>query len=326
MPLFSAFTPFGMLEFSAAPSSAEVAYLGLVKSLGGGVAMDFSEGSHNRASAYAKAMAVGAAECAIRRAGNELHPETSYEMLPIHEKNLGIVANYNDSTPTRRAVAGAKNKARRGSRPESLYSALTTLLGTDFVDVYSVPRTSATKWPSTVGAAPALYARTDIAAKTLKITDPIAPDFATSGVVTVPYTNWDTTRPDELAVVGDRLVIECEIPGGAEIVSVSAVAGTGTSRTFTATFTKAHAKDCSATNRSTPMQLSTKRHLMVVLKVFAAQNIETRRKVNDLMRSIVRGVTTWTIVHEYVDGYGGFFIHQLDVNALDTTPLISFYR
>jgi len=142
----------------------------------------------------------------------------------------------------------------------------------------------------------------------------------------VPYQNWDTSQADELVSVADKLLVEGEIPGGSEIITVTAVAGTGTSRTFTATFTKPHARYCSATTRQTPFQMSTRRHMLVILKSLPAVNIETRRKVNDIMRSMVRGVSTWSIVREYTNGYGGFFIHQLGVDALDANLLASFFR
>jgi cytochrome c-type biogenesis protein CcmH/NrfF len=64
----------------------------------------------------------------------------------------------------------------------------------------------------------------------------------------------------------------------------------------------------------------------VVLKVAAAKRLETRRKVNTLMQAVVRGVSTWSVVHEYVDGYGAFVAYQADVDALDANILSSFAR
>lgn len=326
MPLLSAFTPCGLFEFTGEVARAETLYRTFVAALGGGAALSFEPGTHNRADAYATAMVVAEADASLRRAGNELHPETAYEMLPAHEDALGITPGFYDSVAERRSAASARNKASRGSREEALDGALSTLLGADFVASYIIPLADKEMWPATYGTAPALFTRPDTIAKTLRLLDPIAPDFATSGVVTVPYENWDTGRADELVVKGDRLLIEGEIPDGAEIVTVTGVEGSGLARAFTATFTKPHALGASATNKPTPIGWSTRRHILIVLKTAAARDVEKRRKVHDLLTRMVRAVTTWSIVHDAIDGLGLMTAYQLDVDSLDTTPLANLVR
>jgi hypothetical protein len=323
---FSAFDPFGLSTFSGDKPLAESLYTAINAAVGGGKAFDVTEGTDIEATNFADAIAIACAQQTLRRAAANLDPATAYEKLPQHEAAFQVVPKPTATVPERRAILAAKNLISRGSREEALVAALTTLLGSDFVAIYPIPVADAQKWPTSIGAAPGMYSRLDIPAKTLRLLDPIAPDFATSGVVTVPYENWDTTAGDELLTVGDKVVVECEIPGGAEVVTVTAVAGSGSTRTFTATFTKPHARNCSATTRPTPIQFSTKRHYLVVLKVAAARNVETRRKVHELMAAIVRGVSTWNIVHEYVDGYGGFQSYALDTDSLDTNILTSFFR
>jgi hypothetical protein len=323
---FSAFAPFGLSEFSGDEPMAEGIYRAISTAIGGGKAFDLAEGTDVEATNFADAIAIACARQALVRAKLNLDPATATEKIPQHEEAFVVTPPATATIPERRAVLAAKNLAARGSREEAITTALQTMLGTDFVALYVVPTGSLQRWPSSVGGAPGLYSRVDIPAKTLRTLDPIAPDFATSGVVTVPYENWDTTQADELLTVGDRVVVDCEAVALGEVVTVTAVAGSGTSRTFTATFTKAHPQGCSVTTRQTPLQLSTKRHYLVVLKVAAAKRLETRRKVNTLMQAVVRGVSTWSVVHEYVDGYGAFVAYQADVDALDANILSSFAR
>jgi hypothetical protein len=322
---FSAFAPFGLSEFSSAEPIAETIYRGINSAIGAGKAFDVTEGTDIEATNFADAIAIACAQTTLTRAKLNIYPETAYEKLPAHEAAFQVSPEVNSTVPERRAILAAKNLASRGSREEALVTGLRTLLGSDFVHLYSVPVADREVWPTTIGGAPGLYSRVDIPAKTLRLLDPIAPDFSVSGSVKVPYENWDTSQADETIAVGEELVIEPEIPGGAEVVTVTASSVESGVRYLTATFTRPHPNDCAATTRQTPIQTSTKRHFLVVLKVAAAQNVENRRKVHELMRSVVRGVSTWSIVHEYIDGYLGFQPYALDTDALDANILTSFF-
>lgn len=324
MPLLSAFTPFGLLEFSGAPSSAETIYRALSSASGAGEALSAEEGTEVEAETFADAMAFAFARQSVERCARNTVGATSTELLGIHEETFGISPPARATIPERQATVAAKELVSRGSRPEALDAVLRTLLGDDFVASHVV--VSPTKWPAANGGAPGLYSRIDVPAKTIRLLDPIAPDFAVPGVVTVPYENWDTNAGDEYLILGERILVDSEVPGAAEIVTVTAVAGTGASRTFTATFTKAHPKGVSATTRHTPLRFSTRRHILIVLKQAAALNPATRRKVNDTMSVVVRGVTTWSIVHDYVDGSASFVSYSMDADALDTNLLATFDR
>ena len=322
---FSAFAPFGLSEFSSAEPIAETIYRSMNTAIGGGMAFDLTEGTDVEATNFADSIAIACAQAALTRAKLNLYPETAYEKLPAHEAAFMVSPDPDATVPERRAIVAAKSLASRGSREEAVVTGLQTLLGSDFVHLYSVPFADRELWPTTVGGAPGLYSRVDIPAKTLRLLDPIAPDFSVSGSVKVPYENWDTSQSDETVAVGEELVIEPEVPGGAEVVTVTASSVESGVRYLTATFTKPHPNDCAATTRQTPIQWSTKRHFLVVLKVAAAQNVENRRKVHELMRSVVRGVSTWSIVHEYIDGYLGFQSYALDTDALDANILAAFF-
>lgn len=330
MPRFSAFTAFGFLRFSAADSRAKDVYQTLARAIGKDDAFSLEEGTETEAEIYADAMTIAAASVTLDRVEKNIHPETAYEKLPAHERAFDVIPGRDATIAQRRAVLAAKNLIPRGSRPEAIDAAMRALLGDKFVTVHVTPVGSAleTKWPATDGASPGLYSSPEYSAKTIRLLDPVAPDFSVSPLVTVPYGNWDSSQPEDILVVGEKMVVECEIPGAAEVVTVleSSAGVNGGPRTFRASFTKAHGEGCSATTRPTPMQLTTAHHILVVLKRAAALSADTRREVNELMRRIARGVWTWSIVHEYVDGYGGFVSYQLDVDPLDTNLLATFMR
>jgi hypothetical protein len=154
----------------------------------------------------------------------------------------------------------------------------------------------------------------------------IAPDFGVSGVATVPYENWDTSQADELVVVGERVCVEPENPGAAEVVEILAATTIDGVRFLAAEFEKPHPLGTAATTRPTPIQFSTRRHILVVLKIAAAKRVETRRLVNEIMRSVIRGVTTWSVVHESSDGSAFFASITLDVEPLDAVTTANFSR
>lgn len=323
---FSAFNGFGLAQFTGDEPMAEGVYRALNAATGGGTAFDVSEGTDMEATNFADAIAIACARRSLERAKLNIAPETATEKLPQHEAAFVVSPPMGATIAERRAVLAARNLVSRGSRYEAIHAALSIALGEDFVDIYVTPIAETEKWPTTIGGAPGLYSRIDVPAKTLRLLECVAPDFGVSGVVTVPYENWDTSLADELVVKGDRFVVECEIPGGAEVVTITDATGSGATRTLTATFTKPHPIGASATSRQTPMQLSTRRHILVVLKKVAARDYLTRRKVHDIMHATVRGVSTWSIVHDYEDGFGYLTGYLADIDSLDTTPLDTFTR
>lgn len=323
---FSAFNGFGLAQFTGDEPMAETVYRALNAATGGGTAFDVSEGTDMEATNFADAIAIACARRSLERASLNLAPETATEKLPQHEAAFVVSPPKDATIAERRAILAAKNLAARGSRDEAITAALRTLLGSDFVALYVSPQADVERWPSAVGGAPGHYSRVDIPAKTIRLLECVAPDFGVSGVATVPYENWDTSQADELVVVGEKVLVEAEIPGAAEVVTVTAATGEGTSRVLAATFTKPHPIGASATTRATPMQFSTRRHMLVVLKIAAAKRPETRRMVNEVMRAIVRGVTTWSIVHESSDGSGVLASITLDVEPLDAVTLDTFVR
>lgn len=323
---FSAFNGFGLATFTGDEPRAETIYKAINIAVGAGKAFDVSEGTDIEATNFADAIAIACAERSLHRARLNLAPETATEKLPQHEAAFVVSPPMDATVAERRAVLAAKNLAARGSREEALANTLRAVLGSDFVALYVSPQADVQKWPTTVGGAPGHYSRVDIPAKTIRLLEHIAPDFGVSGVATVPYENWDTSQADELVVVGERICVEPENPGAAEVVEILAATTIDGVRFLAAEFEKAHPLGTAATTRPTPIQFSTRRHIIVVLKGVAARRKETRRLVNEIMGSVIRGVSTWSVAHESSDGSGVFASITLDVEALDAVTLDTFLR
>lgn len=173
MPLFSSLTPFGQFEFSSEPSEAEKMYNALVASYRdpstGKPAIDTSEGTHQEAKIYGWALALGNARVTLRRAGNELRPETSYGMLAAHEARFVATPDADDDVVTRRASLAAKQKAARGPRYEAVVEGLQAILGSDFVAYRPMTTTEAEAYPTDIADSPGLFRRHDAIGKSVRL-------------------------------------------------------------------------------------------------------------------------------------------------------------
>jgi hypothetical protein len=128
------------------------------------------------------------------------------------------------------------------------------------------------------------------------------------------------------ATVGDDIVVDAGNPDLAEVVTVTAtsiVAGSPAYRALTAVFTKPHAAGAVCVIGDWPYWHSTKRTSLVILAEAAAEDQETRRKVNDLMGRMAREVSRWAIAGgsgSYgVGGSAGPF--KIGVGKIGVTPL-----
>jgi hypothetical protein len=180
MPVFSAFTACGFLEFSSEPSEAEKMYEALRHSYDdprtGRATIDTTEGTHQEAKIYGWAGALGAARVTLRAAGNELRPETSYAQLEAHEAKFRMSPAATDTVAMRRVALGAKQKAARGPRFEAVVEALSAIYGSLFVKYCPTPIADAEAYPEDPGASatPGLFRRPDAIAKSVRILDAVS--------------------------------------------------------------------------------------------------------------------------------------------------------
>lgn len=205
MPLFSCFTPFGLYEFSSAPSEAEKIYASLKASYTdpktGQATFDLAKGTYHEAKMYAQAMALGTARQVLKRAGNQLRPETSYDQIAAHEERYAIVPGPDDSTPVRRQNLVARQRGARGPRYEAIVDGLKTILGSKFVAYRPLKIAEAFKHPTTPAAAFGLFGRPDLPAKVVRLLEAVT-RISPSPWATILYSETNQTHVVNLQSAG----------------------------------------------------------------------------------------------------------------------------
>lgn len=311
MPHCSAFAPCGLLELTSAKPLAETIYDASVASYGGQIAT--GEGSRLEAHLYAQAIEVAAARTTLLQAGREILPSGVLAMLTERERELGIVPPAGDTVAQRRGVIAARSRLPIAPTQTNVENALRDVLGSDFLEFLTVAEADAVKWPTTATATQLHFADTSTAIKLVSITDGAMPGTQTVAYADVPLPLSPQPAAPTNILAGDVLLVDAGQYDRAETVTVTA-AGVGT---FTATFASAHDAGCFATTASFPQWQSTKRTALVVTTATAAADPVKRGKVHDILRRMLRGVTTWAITPG-----GPFVLNQslLDVHLFDVLP------
>ena len=286
MPKFSAFTPYGLLKFSGRRPGGQDIYEALVS--GQDSALDMAQGTPAEAEAYALAMACARTRAVLERAKNQRVPDKAFDMLAEIEKDFGIIPGESDTIRTRQRAVAARKLISRGSREESIQSALSALLGADFVTYRVLTTGEAVNWPSNPTTGPGVFGRDDIPSKVFYLTSSIS---ITGTPTTFTYARYGADDGARLQG-GDIVSVSPENAVIAERVTIASVSGL----TATSTFTKAHDANDTLSTGPVPIWTSTKRHVLVVVAATAVLDLEKRRKIHDLMGRISRGVTTWSIV------------------------------
>lgn len=321
--LFSAFAPFGMLEFSGELSEGEKIYKAMVGAYTdpttGKPAIDLSQGTHHQAKTYATAMAIAAARVTVKRARNQIQPATSFELLSAHANRYGVSRAPGQTLPAFRSLVAAQKKILRGARHEAIVEGLSAILGPALIAYRVLRFNESFPWPTMPGAStdPGIFTRPDLPAKTVKILDPITPpSFAP---ITVSYTNWNDNEPEVRLSAGDVICVQAESDGNEERVVVQTSDGEGDERTITAIFAKPHDENCSATTGPVPIWTSQRRFVLVVGTREATKDPELRRQVNAFMARISRNVTQWAFVHPTTPGadtIGPFTLDDSELGAV----------
>jgi hypothetical protein len=287
MPLTSAFTPCGLLECSGETADAENIYNTLKAQLT--PAFNVSDSTYEGCELYAMAMQLAWARAALKRARRELHPLTCYDLLTTLEKDWSCVPLATDTLYQRQLRIAARKLIMRGAREEALVTDLLAAIGSDFLRVNGMPESDATNYPTTatdVGTFPA----PGQAPRFYKLTTSVPRLGA-------PYTvGWSAVNASSAPLVGDKLTIEPEVTGIAEAVTVTAVTldpvtNTGT---LTATFTKAHSANAWACT-ATPLWLSNRYELQIVVTAAAAADATKRHAVNEVMRRHAKSCEAWCV-------------------------------
>lgn len=288
MPHYSAFTRYGHLRFSSKASPGELIYRALLNAQGGNYATEI--GSRSEARTYALAMMLARVVGHTTRAANQMDPRRVTDLLPVQEAIYGIVPGLNDSIFDREAALIAKRVLPQGARYTAVTAALTAAIGADFLYYYVTKRADISTYPASPGAAtgPGNWVAPDSGIEVVRLTSAVS---LLGAPVTAHYAALDPGGVSRISK-GDAVVMSANNIGLAERVIVADASASA----FTATFTKAHDVGDICTTALYPYWVSNQQHVLVVVTPAAALDPEKRRKVNDVMKQIMRTWVQWDIV------------------------------
>lgn len=297
--LLSEFTPLELFELSDEEPLAERIYNTMVAAHGGQFDMTVGE-SRQEAWCFATALSKARAMKAAERAGAQAYAATVSDKIEQRESEFHITPPFDATLPERQAVI-AKRRRRPGVWTAArITAALQELLGADFIAYRPTPLAEAARWPAALADQPQNLQRPTVTRKTVRLTHSVttlgSPLIATYELVDIPQ-GPGSVQAD--LVDGDALVVDHGL-GLAETVIVSDVyTGSIGPRFFTATFTKPHPNGTLCTTAPFPKWISMKRHSLVVVSSTVVSNPETRRRIDEEMRRMVRASSTWDIVQSF---------------------------
>ena len=295
MPHFSLFTPFGHLEFSREPAEGEKLFDAGRASLGGGY--NIARGERTFAWLYAWSMVLATTRQLLRRAGDQWHPERTWEFLSLQERERGVVPRAGQTTAERRAELARRRRLPITPSRTNIENTLRDAIGDVVVALVPTAKADAALYPENLGDAPMLLRRQS---DRRALGRTLAPAPSGSGVVIAYEPFADGVEAEFMA--RDTVVID---PDGANVERVQ-ITATGTdgsgNATLTVTKTKPHMAGVPIVLAPFPYWTSSKRHSLLILDADAAEDPETRRKAHEVLERMMRAVSTWDIAADNGDG------------------------
>jgi hypothetical protein len=302
---FQAFARFnGGFRFSSRPPRGRMIYEALRD--GQGDTYDRSWDARQQKRLFAAAMAIACAQYQNDRAAANANPLTATELLPQIEADYQIIAPHGATLHERRQVADARRQVTRGPRRESVEDALRTLLGDDFIELRTTAVADRNPWPTSPGDV-GVFSSPGTPKKAFRLTGSVIH-------VGIPVTVGIEVLGTDAPMPGEAFTLDPDTRHP-HIEKVTLTAGSATS--ITATFGKPHAAGAIAV-RPHPVWISNQRYSRIVLTVTAARDQETRRKVNELMARMLRGISRWCVV----SNEGTFRLAHATRAKLDSTVLV----
>ncbi len=331
MPLLSAFTPCGFLEFSSAPSHAENIYNSLINTIGKpGETLSTEEHSRMRAWCYATAMSQARSRYLLEQGGNQIAPlRTAENFLATREDEYGIIPSPNAGPDERRAAIAAARKLPGGGSYNNVNNALITLLGSALKKYLPTPIAAAVVTPTSPGDQPMNLIPLQRLPKLIRILPAISINLGTPvwvqyEVIETPFIPEQSspTLPAQNLLVGETVVVNpghntlherCEVLDLRETVPGF--------KEIRLTFNNPHDPNTVAYNYVYPYWLSTRRFSLIILDAVRAADAETRRRTNEFLDKVLRAVTTWAIAREdpLNPGHTGTF--NVGVSGLGTQTI-----
>lgn len=291
--LFSCFTPLDLYELSDEEAAAEMVYISIVNGFGGQYDMTVGA-SRQEAFCYATALAVARADFSLRRAQGQAFPETACELLPVREKEWGANVRYDATMTSRREELARLMRAPRVWTDVAITEELRAALGDDFYKYRPTPIADVVRWPDNLGDQPMNLQDPNVVRKIIRITDPISLMSPTVSTVRYEIVEAYTLGASYAGItVGDKLVVEPDILGISETVTVLEVFDDGR---LSVAATKPHSAGALAMTNPYPEWQSTKRRSMVVLTTAAAADPAKRAKVHQVMQRAARASSEWCVV------------------------------
>lgn len=326
----SAFAPHGLLIPKGGQPAAQLLHSAIVDLLSDGSAFALSTDVGSFVDCFAFSFARVLARLQLRQA--KLDRATlathAWELLGALEDEWGLVPGPDDSAQTRRAALLAAMKAALGSRRTALESALSDLLGADYIGIHVRGTSDIDVWPDSLGSSPMLLALPDIPRKLVRL-----PSAVSIGLGAPQFLTYEPIDPSEgdftdgTLTAGDTIVINVDNLALAETVEVLSAEEPGDGETYPlmeVTLQKPHPPNALCAAMPLPAWGSSQRHIFVVLTEDAALDPESRRKVNVLMARMVTGVTTWSISPQNAAASAGpltldnHTLGRLDMNPFGT--------
>lgn len=316
MARFSRFAPLGLMRFDRRKPDAAAIYDAIKASWGDQVS--FEDGSYQDGTASAQALGMARVRRRLRAAAEQRLPSRVSCLLPVRERELGIIPGYQDTVAQRRAVLATRYQIAMGGTELRIEDALRTVLGDDFIAYRPTPLAEAVNYPASINGDVMNLAAPTVPRKVLRLLDTITAYGAQQveyELVATPSDATDATTAGPVA--GEKLVIDAGATGVQETVTISAVL-TNPDR-VELDCNRGHNPGVLAFTHPYPSWASTKRHNLVVLTASAAADPEKRRKVHELLSRMCRASSVWNIT----DGVAGTTLgpFQVGVGKLGITTI-----
>jgi hypothetical protein len=318
----SIWSPLGLFKLNGKEPIAKQIYRQIVGSINGQFSTE--PGTFFDDAAYSIAISGAFASELVERTFGQMLPSKVYELLPSREKEYGIIPGPSDSITERRAVLAARMLVPMGCDRANVENALKALLGDDFVGWRVTLPGERLNYPTNLGDQPQNLALPSVPRVLVNLTYPISINLGTSQAAsfTQVLPELNGARISALTV-GDKLVVEPEILGRTETVTIEALGSNAQEEfTLTATFNNPHEPGCIATTMPFPLWIGNQRESLFVLKPSAATNTEKRRKVHELLERMLRATSTWGIAMETEPHMvGPLTLDDTLLGLLDANPL-----
>jgi hypothetical protein len=294
--LLSAFTPFGLHQLSGKEPLARRLYDSMKAQVGDQLSTDV--GTRQEAFIFATSLAIARAAKKQEEGALQGLIDRTSELLPVFEEQYGINPGFSETTSARKEELRLAAKRPTGWSYVAIQAVLQDMLGAGLITYFTTPTAEVVRYPTAIGNQPMNLQRADVPRKIVRLLDPVS---FTGVQVAVRYELVDVpvnpVAGGSLDVVGgDVFVVEPNVYGIGESVTIASASTVAGVKTLRATFTKAHSVGALAFTHPYPSWISTRRHHLVVVTPAVAQDPIQRARIDRQMRKMVRASSTWSIV------------------------------